>query len=217
MTANPAASRHIQWSAELTPGQLAQAEVCYEHAFPPHLRVPFAELATPSPIDRMLVGLEGAEPVGFAAMMLLDGHGWTFLRYYGVAAGRRRAGVGQWLWQQLPAAVLAAGWPARIVFEVEDPRDAADDPAEQSVRVGRIAFWERCGARLLAVDGYVMPDLAGLAAPEPMRLMAFDAAGSPQLPPAELAALVTAIYTKRYQLAADDPLVVSALASIGGP
>jgi hypothetical protein len=186
----------------------------YQQAFPPHLRVPFDELSAPGPVDLMLVATEGAEPVGFAAMMLLDRHGWTFLRYYGVAAGRRRGGLGLRFWQQLPAAVTKAGWPARVVFEVEDPREVAADRAEQQVRQGRIAFWQRCGARLLAIGGYVMPDITGLAAHEPMQLMAYDPAGPAELPPDELAALVTALYSLRYGLGPDEPLVAAALASI---
>jgi hypothetical protein len=201
-------------SAELTVQQLAQTELVYQQAFPQHLRVPFADLATPGSVQLMIVAFEGAEPVSFAAMMLLDRPGWTFLRYYGVAAARRREGVGLRLWRQLPAAVRTAGWPTRIVLEVEDPGQASRDPAEQRVRLGRIAFWQHCGARLLPVERYVMPDITGLAAPEPMQLMACDAMGSADLPPAELAALVTALYKQRYGLAADHPLVASALASI---
>jgi hypothetical protein len=210
VTASPPAELEVLPSPRLTAPQLAQAEVIYRQAFPQHLRVPFDELATPGPTDLVLVATVG-EPVGLAAMLLLDQHGWTFLRYYGVAAARRREGLGLRFWRQLPAAVVKAGWPARIVFEVEDPREAPDDRAEQQVRAGRIAFWQRCGARLQAVGGYVMPDITGLAAPEPMHLMAYNPAGPAELPRAEL----TALYSQRYGLGTADPLVARALASIG--
>jgi hypothetical protein len=214
VTGSRAGRRQVLPAAGLSAEQLARTELVYQQAFPAHLRVPFDELAMPSPADLMLVAIDGPEPVGFAAMKLLEQARWTFLRYYGIAWDRRREGVGQWFWQRLPPAVIAAGWPARIVFEVEDPRDAVGDDEELRVRTGRISFWERCGARLLPVDGYVMPDLAGLATPEPMRLMTFDSTSVAELGPAELAALVIALYTERYGLSASHPLALQALASI---
>ncbi len=200
---------------ELALDQQAQVVDIYAQAFPPELRVPFAELAKPGPGGLLHVAVDGSEPVGFAANMLLGQTGWTFLRYYGISAARRGRGVGQRFWPLLLAALEYAGFPTRIVFEVEDPRDAAADPAEEAVRVARIIFWERCGARLLPVDGYVMPDLAGLAAPEPMRLMAYDAASGSNLPPGLVADLVAALYTCRYGLDGNDPMVLAALGSIG--
>jgi hypothetical protein len=202
-------------SDELTRDQRDQVVGIYAQAFPPELRVPFAELATPGPKDLMHVAVDQSEPVGFAATMLLGRTGWTFLRYYGVAAARRRGGIGLRFWPLLLAALESAGWPARVVFEVEDPRHAASDLVEKGVREARIAFWERCGARLLPVDGYVMPDLAGLAAPEPMLLMAYDGADAGQLRPAQVAGLIAALYSCRYGLDGDDPMVLAALGSIG--
>jgi hypothetical protein len=200
--------------AALSPRQLDQAERVYLGAFPPRLRVPFASLAACGPADLTLVAVAGVTPVGFAVVQRLADTGWTFLRYYCVAADRRRSGLGLRFWRLLRPALDRAGWPARIAFEVEDPQEAAGDPVEYQVRAGRIAFWQACGANLLPVSGYVMPDLTGLAAPEPMLLMAVDAPGAAGLPPGQVAGLVTAIYTCRYGLATDHPLVTAALASV---
>ena len=194
--------------------QLDQVRDLYHQAFPAHLRVPFGELARRGPAHLMLVGLAGAEPVAFAAMMMLRQARWTFLRYYGVASARRRQGLGRGFWQALHPVLAEARWPGRVVFEVEDPRDAGADEAEYRIRTGRIAFWRDCGARLLPVEGYVMPDLTGLAEPERMRLMAYDAAGPNDLQAEALARLVTALYADRYGLDAADPLVSAALASV---
>jgi Acetyltransferase (GNAT) family len=199
----------------LTARQRDQARELYHQAFPPYLRVPFTELARPGPGDLMLVGLAGDEPVAFAAMTRFWQAGWTFLRYYAVATVRRREGLGRRFWQALHPALAEAAWPGRIVFEVEDPRDAAEDSPEHQVRTGRIAFWRHCGARLLPVDGYVMPDLTGLAAPERMRLMAYDPAEPADLSAGRLAGLVTAVYAERYGLGTTDPMVTAALASVG--
>jgi hypothetical protein len=196
----------------LTAGQRDQAREVYHQAFPPHLRVPFEELARAGPDDLMLAGLDGAEPVALAAMMMLRRARWTFLRYYAVASARRRAGLGRGFWQALHPALAQAGWPARIVFEVEDPRDATEGETEHRVRTGRIDFWRDCGARLLPVGSYVMPDFSGLAGPERMRLMAYNPDGP--VPADRLAGLVTALYAERYGLGANDPLVAAALASI---
>jgi hypothetical protein len=203
--------------AELLSGpQRDQAREVYHRAFPPHLRVPFEELARPGPADLMLVGIGGGEAVACAALMRLRAVRWTFLRYYAVASARRRQGLGRAFWLALHPALAQARWPGRIVFEVEDPRDAAGDGAEHRIRTGRIAFWEACGARLLPVDGYVMPDIAGLAGPERMRLMAYNPDGTPDLAAGPLTELVTALYAERYGLDAADPLVTAALASVGG-
>jgi hypothetical protein len=214
MTARELDDLRVVRSDELTPDQQDQVAGIYAQAFPPELRVSFAELVAPSPTGLMLVAVDGSEPVGFAASMLIGQTGWTFLRYYAISAARRRRGVGLRFWRLLLTDLESAGCPARIVFEVEDPRQAATDPAERGVRDARIAFWERCGARLLPVDGYVMPDLAGLSAPEPMRLMAYESDSGGQLPPARVSDLVAALYSCRYGLDATDPMVRAALGSI---
>ncbi len=212
-SALPPGELRVLRSAQLTRRQLDQVLGLYEQAFPRELRVPFADLASPSPAGLMLVAVDRGEPVGFAAHMLLGQSGWTFLRYYGISASRRRQGIGLRFWRLLLPALAAAGWPTRIVFEVEDARHAAGDTAEERVRRGRVAFWRRCGARLLDVSGYVMPELTGEATPEPMLLMAY-AAGGGELSPGAVAGLVTTLYSCRYGLEAGHPMVAAAIASI---
>ena len=147
-------------------------------------------------------------------MRLLSGPRWAFLRYFGVAADRRRSGIGLRFWQLLTESVVDLGWPARIALEAEDPAEAAGDPAEQEVRRGRIGFWAKCGASALPVPGYAMPALTKIGSAEQMVLMAFDpAAGSPGV--ADVSDLVQAIFTEHYGLAPRHPIVSAALASIG--
>jgi hypothetical protein len=200
--------------AGLDDRQVRQLELVYAQAFPAHLRVPVAELAKPGPRDQLVVALLGDEVAGFAALRLLASANWAFLRYFGVAADRRRQRLGQRFWQLLTPSIAVAGWPARIAFEVEDPAEAPDDPAEQAARRGRIAFWENCGAVRLPVPRYVMPALTSLGAAEPMILMAVipDQLADQRAP--GLAELVQAIYGEHYRLAADHPLTVAALKSI---
>ncbi len=206
----------IASSAELTPDQLAGAAAVYEQAFRPNMRVPFAELAATGPADLLLAALDDAEPVGVAALRRLDQAGWTFLRYFAVTAGRRRTGLGRRLWTGLAGPLRAAGWPDRIAFEVEDPAHAPDE-TERAADVARIEFWRRCGCELLPVPGYVMPDITGLAPPEPMLLMAGALARPGELSAGQLSALVLGIYQERYRLDRDHPLVRAALAALAGP
>ena len=198
---------------ELTPCQFDRVTEIYEQAFAPHHRVPFAQLTATGAGDMLVAVLEAGEPVGFAALRLLDAAGWTFVRYYGIAAERRGAGLGQRFWRLLGPSVQQAGWPARMAFEVEDPGHAATGDARE-VAVARIAFWTRCGCQVLPVTGFVMPDITGHSAPEPMLLMAGDPAGD-SWSAAELGDLVLAIYAGRYEFGPEHPMVAAALASIG--
>jgi|SRR5580693_3999594 hypothetical protein len=212
---SPAARLHIASASDLDREQFGRLQEIYEQAFPRHLRVPLAELAEPSARDLMLVALDGSDPVGFASLRLLAGVGWVMLRYYGVAASRRRQRLGSRFWQQLRPAVVSIGWPGRIALEVEDPREVRDDAAELAIRRGRLEFWRNCGARVLPIPRYVMPAITERAEPEPMVLMAAEPQGSDRLTAADLSALVQAIFTQHYGLALSNPLVAAALASIG--
>jgi len=204
----------VQPVRELTPAQVAGVVRIYDQAFPPHLQVPFTELATAGPADELLVGMADGSPVAFAAVKLLADAGWVFLRYFGVARSQRRQGIGLRFWQQLVPAVHRLGWPDRIAFECEHP-EHAPDAEEREVCSARILFWQRCGCFLLPVADYVMPDISGIAEPEPMLLMAWDPGADGTLPTAETRDLVLALYQRRYQLALDDPLIRRALTSIG--
>jgi hypothetical protein len=135
------------------------------------------------------------------------------LRYYGIATERRAAGLGQRFWRLLRLSIEEAGWPDRVAFEVEDPAHAASDDA-RAIAVARIEFWARCGCQVLPVSDYVMPDITGHSAPEPMLLMASDPARD-SWSAAELADIVLAIYAGRYKFGEENPMVVAALASIG--
>jgi GNAT superfamily N-acetyltransferase len=198
----------------LSDDQLAQVRVIYEGAFSRDLRVPFSDLIQSGPVDRTFVAIEGDAPAGFAALRLLGSAGWSFLRYFAVARERRSQGLGQQFWPLLRESLRADGWPARVIFEVEDPGDAAADETERAIRERRIGFWTACGARLLPASQYVLPDYTSSGTTEPMLLMAAASVEEPAVRGDQLRKLVLAIYTDRYGMAADDPLVARALAAI---
>ena len=203
----------VAHSGELSGSELGRVREIYEQAFGPHHRVPFGELTATGPADLFLAALDGGEPVGFAALRILDSIGWTFLRYYAIAADRRRGGVGQRFWRLVTPAVQAAGWPGRVALEVEHPAHVTG-PGQSEIAEARIAFWTRCGCQLLPVSGYAMPALTEATRPEPMLLMATDPATA-TLDDSEIADLVRAIYQHRYELGPEHPLTAAALASIG--
>jgi hypothetical protein len=178
------------------------------------LRVPFSELIRSGDADQTFVAMDGTLPVGFAALRLLPSVQWSFLRYFAIAEQSRSRGLGREFWRLLQPSLRTTGWPGAVIFEVEDPADAEGDQAERLIRQRRISFWTGCGARLLPVPGYVLPDYTGSGFTEPMLLMAGTPAGAPPVAGEQLRDLVLAIYTDRYGLPADNPLVLGALASI---
>jgi hypothetical protein len=198
----------------LSEEQLIQVQVIYEEAFSPELRVPFSELTRPGGADQTFVAMEGKALAGVAALRLLCSVEWSFLRYFAIAGERRSQGLGHRFWQLLHHSLREEAWPACIIFEVEDPSETTGDEAERVIRQRRINFWTACGARLLPVSGYVLPDYTASGATEPMLLMAATPTVAPSVRGDQLRKLVRAVYTDRYGLPPDDPLVSRALASI---
>jgi hypothetical protein len=198
----------------LSEQQITRVQVIYEGAFSPGLRVPFSELIRQGPGDRTFVAMDGEAPAGFAALRLLGSVDWSFLRYFAIAGHRRSQGLGREFWLLLQQSLQRESWPACIIFEVEDPGEAAGDEAEQVIRERRIGFWTACRARLLPASGYVLPDYTGSGGTEPVLLMAATPAAVPAIRGEMLRKLVLAIYTDRYGMAPDDPIVSRALASI---
>lgn len=198
----------------LSDGQLAQVQVIYEEAFSPNLRVPLSELTRPCDADRTFVAMEGTVPAGLAAFRLLSSVGWSFLRYFAISRQRRSQGLGRQFWQLLHHSLREEDWPVCVIFEVEDPVEVTSDEHERVIRQRRLSFWTACGAHLLPASGYVLPDYTASGMTEPMLLMAAAPAIDTPVRSEQLRSLVAAIYTDRYGLARDDPLVSRALASI---
>jgi len=198
----------------LSADQRDRVRLIYEGAFGAGLRVPFGELTTQGDADQTFVALRDQVPAGFAALRLLGSVEWSFLRYFAIAGDRRSQGLGRQFWPLVRDSLRDQDWPARVVFEVEHPAEAADDEPERVIRDRRIRFWSACGASLLPAPGYIAPDYTGSGMTEPMLLMAAFPPATPAAQGDRLRRLVLAIYTDRYGLAPDDPLVSRALASI---
>ncbi|MFI6094595.1 hypothetical protein ACIA8G_03525 [Lentzea sp. NPDC051213] len=183
-------------ASSLTSGELTQVQQIYFDGFEPHLRASFGNLLA----DTALV-LMDSRPLGLAVLRPLGDTGWVYLRYFTV--GEKGRGLGEQLWTHLRVAMTGAGY-TRIVYDVEDPAQHGIDPAEESIRRRRIAFYRRLGATLLAVNGYLPPQGS---AGYPMLLMAADYVESTPSAAEDLERITLAVYEHRYGMAATDPVV----------
>jgi hypothetical protein len=115
------------------------------------------------------------------------------------------------LWKLLTRAMADAGH-TRIVFDVEDPTETSD-PAEALIRRRRIGFYERLGAQLLPVNGYMPPHGDDT---HPMLLMAADLdVRATRILGDDLRDVLIAGYRYRYGLAPGDPVVRNTLRQSG--
>jgi GNAT superfamily N-acetyltransferase len=194
---------------DLPPDAQARVRGIYEEAFPARQRDPFEQIvaAARSGDEIALVGLEAGQPVGLAFLSRLDAVGHLFVEYFAVARELRGGGRGGRLWQALREELARCEPGLPIVLEVEDPGEDGIDAGEADQRARRVRFWERAGARLLAVEGYVIPDVGGDGI-EPMRLMWVPGDGDGEVPRDErLLALILALYEAGYGLGPEDALV----------
>lgn len=191
----------------------AAVQAIYEEAFPARQRVPFRELVegARSGDELALVGLEDGRPMGLAFLSGLVSAEHLFLEYFAVASDLRGGGRGGSLWTAVRDE-LARREPGRpIVLEVEDPAEEQIDAAEAEHRVRRVRFWEKAGAIVLPVEGYLIPDVGGDGT-EPMLLMWMPGRADDEHPRDErLLALILALYEAGYGLGPDDALVQRAL------
>lgn len=116
------------------------------------------------------IALDGDALAGGIAFERYPASGCGLLTYLVVAPGARGRGVGRRLVDD--ALATLAGAPA-VFGEVNDPRTQRREPAD--VARGRLAMFERWGARVVPVR-YVQPALApGLARDETLCLIAWGA------------------------------------------
>jgi GNAT superfamily N-acetyltransferase len=190
----------------LSPPALTALRRIYEEGFPLHERASFAAVTDQRQGGELALALVGdGQPRGFALLRPLGGTGWIYLRYFVVDGARRGQGLGGLLWDQLTARLGTAGYTL-LVFDVEDPDEPGRGPDEAELRLRRVRFYQRHGARLLPVTGYRTPDV-GPEGPgwSPMLLMTAPLPAPPS--PGQDAqdserarAIVAAVYRFRWQL-----------------
>lgn len=182
---------------------LDQVRRIYEDGFAEHLRAPFEDLFSTEHGQRALVFGED-RPTGLAVLRPLADTGWMFLRYFVVDTAQRGRGLGSQLWKTVTSTLSAEG-STMLVFDVEDPDEADCSPQEKEIRLRRIAFYERNGAILLPINGYLTPHGDDWG---PMKLMAAPLDGFRDWTARDV---VLAVYRHRWGLAVDHPTVLNAL------
>lgn len=186
----------------------------FEEAFEPWDRDPFGALLRRTEVSgaQTLVMFEGSMPVAFAALAWPGPDGWTYLEYLAVDAARRGGGLGRRLWRGVTARLPESA--PRMVMEIHDPSGAPAASAERERRERRQRFYERLGAVVLPVRGYVMPGRDDPPTAYPGLLLGWAHDG--RLPEgAELSAIVRSLHHTVYGLPADHPFTAAVLTNQG--
>jgi GNAT superfamily N-acetyltransferase len=189
----------------LSPAAMARLRRIYEDGFPPYQRAGFDAVTGQRQDGELALALTGGgQPYGFAMLRPLGGTGWIYLRYFVVDRDQRGQGLGGVLWEQLTKRLREAGFTL-LVFDVEDPDEAAGGPDQSATRFRRIRFYQRHGASLLPVTGYRAPHAAAEASGwSPMLLMTAPLSGDQvALDPAGAQSVTAAVYRYRWELDPD--------------
>lgn len=125
--------------SELT--QLYQTEMVMD--FPKSELKPLSAMLRLMDLGRYepLLVTDGEKAVGYAVVWLPENRNGALLEYFGVLRGLRGGGLGSTILELLMARY------GQIFGEVEAPDEA--NPAENDLRLRRIAFYQRNGFRLL--------------------------------------------------------------------
>ena len=117
-------------------------ELC--QAFPENERKPLSDIRAMVAAGRYQVWglLDGEALLGYATLWMEPADkSCILLDYLGVTASRRGGGLGGEILERL---LRQLGNQTLLIIEAECPVEG-DDPAENSVRLRRIAFYQRCG------------------------------------------------------------------------
>jgi GNAT superfamily N-acetyltransferase len=176
----------------------------YEEGIPASERKPLAVLLS-DPAARITVARMGDELVGFALVHL--GKSADLLEYIAVRAGLRGAGVGARLYQ---AARGDRGREVPLLIEVDSARGASPDRA---IRLRRIDFYRRLGARQVVGLSYVLP-LPSPTGPPTMDLMV-DSWPDAAVQRVTLRSWLQELYSEVYGQPRDDSRILAMLAPLG--
>lgn len=183
----------------------------YETAFPPEETRPAALVAETlkAGVERMLVAVEGGRVIAVAVLFHRPG-GVVLLDFFAVVADRRGGGTGTRFLRAILDQLEAEG--ARLLLiEVDEP----DVGPDREVRLRRMAFYRRLGARELVGVRHRLPPSAGVV-PVEMRLMAIglDGALPEPVPGAIVEDVIRGIFVDLYRLPPSDPLLGSVVESL---
>jgi GNAT superfamily N-acetyltransferase len=195
----------ITRDSHLEPKQVAQFRSIYLESFPAAERDDFDDL-----VRQILQGKRwlftvknDASVLGIAVLLPAITPRVHLLEYFAIRRDSRSQGLGGRLLREISNHLRFSA--SGILLEVETPE--VTDTEEMRTRRRRIEFYIRNGAHMVeCAPRYRAPNLAGPGTVD-MKLMWLPFDSVPVPTGAQLAEYVLAIYTKSYQLLADDPLV----------
>jgi ribosomal protein S18 acetylase RimI-like enzyme len=163
------------------------------------------------------LAVDGDYLAGFAIVSQFTDFPAVYLEYLAVDPAARNAGIGRGILDQLRHDWSNGERPdvKGIIFEVERPEDARDDP-ERELRERRIGFYQRAGAAL--VDGasnYHAPANTDQGTLHYLLMWLPVVPGAPTPTGARLRTCVTALLAEGYGLGQGNPLVRELVTDLG--
>lgn len=195
----------ITRDSRLEPKQIDQFRSIYMESFPASERDDFDELVKQIAQNKrwLFTVKKGENVLGIAVLLPAITPHVHLLEYLAVLRDLRSQGLGSRLLYEISNHLRLSA--SGILLEVEAPDFGAGE--EIGIRRRRIEFYLRNGAHVVeCAPRYRAPNLVGPGTVD-MKLMWLPLDSVPVPSGAQLADNVLAIYTKGYQLPANDPLV----------
>ncbi|MCX6013737.1 MAG: GNAT family N-acetyltransferase [Chloroflexi bacterium] len=150
---------------------------------------------------------------GFSLTYHFKAERYNLLDYLAVKKGLRNKGFGSLLFSH-SYKQLTMLYPETkfLVIEVDDPEYG--DSREKTIRVNRIKFYEKFGARIINNFKYYMPPMVNGSLPVDMRLMIYNDQQETKLDSTILKELLIALYRQCYNRKEDDVYLQKMLGDI---
>lgn len=172
--------------------------------------------------DCRIWGLQDADAddalLGFAIVYVppvSGGQRLALLEYTAVDPVRRGGGLGGMLLAAVAKATLAEG--ARLLAEVEDPREPGIDEDEHAMRQRRLRFYQRLGWGWIRDLDYVLPLVSADPETPPPAMIVLDSQPEVPLHRAELGVGFELWFTQVYACAPKDPRIAAMLLPVADP
>lgn len=172
-------------------------------------RKPVSELAgmLSNPCYRFLVASVAGRTAGFAVSFVPAGGAFWLLEYLAVDTRLRSHGLGRIVFSAAERDATGIAGSVPCLIEVDQPSvpEASGNQAQR-----RLKFYRSAGCRRIVGLDYILPlDVAG--PPGPMWLLVRGLEDRDQVPKADVADWLTAIYVEVYGQRADDPRIATML------
>ena len=189
---------------DIASAEFKDAMEIYLEAFPDNERQPLDKIKyrVEQGYSSLIIAKRDKAVAGFSLLCPFRDLHFGLLDYMAVEKGQRSLGTGSKLFAKTYEFLKKDASSSFLLLEIEDP--ALGSSPERAMRLGRVRFYERLGARVVANFRYLLPPLAGNS-PTNMLLMVYAEGNQVTLDSEALADFVTAVYGKVYERDEDDP------------